>query len=208
MRLVSAIYNDFYPFDLYFPEAELEATRNPDDLREGDVLIVWGGEDISPALYNRKVSRQTGAQNYPSMRDHIEWGLMQRAKELGLPIVGICRGAQMLCALAGGFLVQHVNGHGGRHTVITYDDVAFSTNSIHHQMQYPFDIEHKLVGWTEKKLSDVYVDEDRLIEVNVEPEFVHYTEVKGFGVQWHPEMMEAGAPATEYVVKYIKDNMG
>ena len=76
IRLVSAIYNEFYPFEAMDGVSDVFATRDPADLKAGDVLIVWGGEDISPALYNHKVSIQTGAEDYPSRRDTIEWNLM------------------------------------------------------------------------------------------------------------------------------------
>lgn len=131
--------------------------------------------------------------------------MMQRAVELNVPIIGICRGGQMLCALAGGFLIQHVNNHGGRHLVITNDNQAFQTNSIHHQMMYPFDVEHELVAWVPEQLSDVHYDVDTDIKVPFEPEFVYFPKVRGFAIQWHPEMMHETTPANQYVLKYIKD---
>ena len=101
-RLVSGYYEDYFPFHASGLFKDFSVTSNPADLTENDVLLIWGGEDISPSLYGKKVSRETHASEEPSRRDRIEWALMQRAKELNIPIIGICRGAQMLCASAGG----------------------------------------------------------------------------------------------------------
>ena len=207
MRLVSALYAEWHPFDAIFDGYEMVSFSDPDNLLAGDILIVHGGADISPSLYNKKVSRLTHASETPSRRDAMEWAMMQRAKELNIPIIGICRGAQMLCALAGGFLVQHVNNHGGYHMVVTHDEQKFVVNSLHHQMMYPFDVEHKMIAWTPSRRSDVYVDEDKQIEVPVEPEFVYFPQVKGFAIQWHPEMMSGVPESSEYIGKFIKDNV-
>ena len=208
IRLVSAIYNEFYPFEAMDGVSDVFATREPADLKAGDVLIVWGGEDISPALYKHKVSIQTGAEDYPSRRDTIEWNLMQRAKELNIPIIGVCRGAQMLCALAGGYLIQHVNNHGGYHDVSTYDNKTLRVNSLHHQMMYPFEVDHEMLAWAATKRSNIYVKEHETVDVPLEPEFVYFPQVKGFAMQWHPEMMEFPNKTTEYVFDKIKERLG
>lgn len=209
-RLVSVLYSDFHPWECYWTEengVKQHTSTIPNDLQKGDMLIVHGGADISPSLYHKAKSSKTWADDRPSTRDIIEWAMMQRAKELGIPIIGICRGAQMLCALAGGHLIQHINNHGGEHLCITVDGQEFITNSIHHQMMYPFDIKHEMLAWTKEKLSDVYYDVDQHVDVPCEPEFVYYPEVNGFAMQWHPEMMRAGEPATQYIVSEINKRL-
>lgn len=202
-RLVSAIWADFHPFIHITKRDDHIGTIDPDDLRPDDILIVHGGADIHPSLYNKGRSSRSGAYELPSRRDLQEWNLMQRARELGVPIIGICRGGQMLCALAGGFLIQHVDNHGGRHLVVTNDGQSFQTNSIHHQMMYPFDVEHELVAWVPQQLSPRHLDVDTDIQMPCEPEFVYFPQVKGFAIQWHPEMMHEESPANQYVLNYI-----
>lgn len=207
-RFVSAWYPEFYPFNEYFDGVEWFSTSDPDQLREGDRLIVWGGGDISPSYYGRSLSPHGHGSVIPGNRDRVEWAMMNRAKELGIPIIGICRGAQMLCALNGGYLIQHVNGHGGHHTVVTYDGKRLLVNSLHHQMMMPDGTNHEMIAWTEHKRSNVYYDEDRdLREVEKEPEFIWFPDTKGVAVQWHPEMMGRDAPATEYVINFIKERL-
>ena len=210
MRLVSAYYNDTGPFMEMGVFDDFISTDNFADLRAGDVLVSWGGEDISPSLYNH-VNVASYAPEQPSQRDAIEWALMKQARDLGIPIIGVCRGAQMLCALAGGHLIQHVNGHGGNHTVLTYDGDDFVTNSIHHQMMYPFDVEHELLAWTPNR-SDVYIQAEGSITIDdippsVDPEYVYYQSVKGFAIQWHPEMMHDNCRATQYIFKTFKERL-
>ena len=209
MRLISAIYDDFWPFDRTGLFNSFISTIDPDTLMAGDVLIVWGGQDISPSLYNKQTSAKTGADPFPSRRDRIEWGLMQRAKELGLPIIGICRGAQMLCALAGGYLMQHVTGHGGYHSVITPSGESFVTNSLHHQMMVPGNTAHEILAQIppDSLRSKEYWDENTTVDHNQEPEFIYFNEVKGFAVQWHPEMLSKIDDGTNYIFKQLKERI-
>jgi putative glutamine amidotransferase len=210
-RLVSALYRDWQPFNSFrlFRDIEEVTVKSPDELKEGDCLIVWGGEDISPSLYGRKAGEYTHASDKPSYRDVIEWELMKCAKVLGIPIIGVCRGAQMLTALEGGYLIQHVTGHGGTHEVETVDHVCFHTNSIHHQMMVPpkDKTKYEMVAWMPKPLSKVYIDVDDEVSVDVEPEFIYYPNVKGFAIQWHPEGMRTNSPATKYVEAFMENKL-
>lgn len=208
MRLVSSIYQDYYPFDNLPGITSCISTDDAGELRKDDVLVVWGGGDISPSLYNRPPSRHTGAGVALSRRDRIEWDMMKAAKGLSLPIIGVCRGAQMLCALAGGHLIQHVEAHGGSHLVLSYDGQTFRTNSIHHQMMYPYDVEHEMLCSIKEPLSKVHIEVDG-VDVNMEeePEFVYFPTVNGFAVQWHPEAMAIDSQATKFVFAEIEKRL-
>ena len=82
-----------------------DPVHKPDDLKQDTILILHGGGDISPSLYKKKRSPRSGGCQIPTQRDQQEWDLITRAVELNIPIVGICRGAQMLCAFDGGPIV-------------------------------------------------------------------------------------------------------
>jgi putative glutamine amidotransferase len=208
MRLVSAIYGDAYPFDEVGIFTDFYDTRDPDDLKEGDSLVVWGGEDISPHLYGRERGKYMFADRI-SKRDAIEWALMTRAVALGVPIIGICRGAQMLCAKSGGALFQHVNGHAGpHHRVETDDGEVFYVNSLHHQMMNPEGTEHTLVAWSQDVLSDVHYDINNDVKVEVEPEFVYFPKTKGIAVQWHPEMISPEERCNKYLFDWLRKYYG
>ena len=200
MRLVSAYYADYYPFDRFNWVTSCDISNKPEDLTVDDVLLVWGGADIHPSLYNRKHSPQSGAYAFPSHRDGVEWSMMQQANELNIPIIGVCRGAQMLCALAGGYLMQHITGHAGPdHDVITNEGVTFRVNSLHHQMMVPANTNHTVLAKTSQLRSKEYWDEHKKVDHHEEPELILFHDVRGFAVQWHPEMMHFDCAATAYI---------
>lgn len=212
MELISAVYDDHGPFmesglfSSFLPNAE-----DPRELHKDACLVVWGGADIHPSLYNHVNHGRTGAGVEPSWRDQVEWALMKRAVELGIPIIGVCRGAQMLCALAGGYLIQDVSNHGGwGHSVTTPDGRSFKVNSIHHQMMHPWSAECEVLAWCETRSKTHWIDkngEDVSIDLPIEPEYIYYPSVKGFAIQWHPEMMDYECEATEYIFETMKERL-
>jgi putative glutamine amidotransferase len=76
-------------------------TGRPADLDDVDGLIIGGGDDISPELYGGKIV--TTARLDPA-RDRLERQLASEALARGVPVLGICRGAQMLNVALGGTL--------------------------------------------------------------------------------------------------------
>lgn len=214
--LYSAVYNDGFPFQtlLTDPKNVAQATHPADMLEFDSALVVWGGADISPDLYGHPTSRRCAP--YASRRDQIEWELMAEAIEMEIPIIGVCRGAQMLCAAAGGFLIQDMNNHAGYgHDVLTHDGHKLGVNSIHHQMMVPFGVPHEMVAWAATNIGEPYIyRDDKLFKPEEygyteknpwrEPEFVYFPDINGYAIQWHPEMMRENSPATVYVLDYIK----
>src|SRR5438067_2150266 len=88
---------------------DIEATGKDDG------LVIWGGADISPSIYGEPVGPRTGAGHEPSFRDRTEMAAVDAAIKVGIPLIGVCRGAQLMCAMSGGKLVQDVQGHMGSH---------------------------------------------------------------------------------------------
>jgi putative glutamine amidotransferase len=87
------------------PDATLE--HEPDRILDLiDALILAGGSDIDPANY--------GAERHPETkdtvpeRDAIELALARRAWERDMPVLGICRGMQLINVALGGTLIQHL----------------------------------------------------------------------------------------------------
>lgn len=199
LTVYSGLYQDFAHLDSL---GKGKVIFNPDDMTEtNSILILHGGADISPSLYNKKAAPWTHADDYPSPRDKAEVALAQRAIALNIPIFGICRGAQLLTALAGGTLVQHVNGHaGGKHTITTKDNQLLTTTSAHHQMCNPFNIEHDLLAWSTLQRSDCYFGEEgqEEIQMPVEPEVIHYPQIRGLAIQGHPEWMSETSQFVQY----------
>jgi putative glutamine amidotransferase len=209
--LYSAIYGgSCAPFDALVDNVEV--VNKPHELTDtSSVLIIWGGADINPDLYGHP----THSTTYPGgARDRVEWALLKQAVSLGIPIIGVCRGAQMLCAAAGGFLIQDVEGHHGNHLVHTHDGKSFKVNSIHHQMMAGLEkVDHELLAWADESVNEGkyygYKD-DLLYQASKdfkEPEFVYFPSIRGFAIQWHPEMMKNNSEATMYILNYIQEHV-
>ena len=71
-------------------------------------LLLTGGADLDPALYGQTLAGSEPAQ--PG-RDALERQAWDAARAAGVPILGICRGFQVINVFAGGALVQHIDGH-------------------------------------------------------------------------------------------------
>ncbi len=71
-----------------------------------DGLVIAGGADVNPARYGEHPGEHTSG--WRDDRDVSEYALLDAADDLGLPVLGICRGMQVLASRAGGRLDQHV----------------------------------------------------------------------------------------------------
>lgn len=189
-----------YPFTDMFDV--VQPAYIPDDLQiTNGCLVLWGGEDISPAIYGQKPCSRVSATTTLSSRDQLELALAGRAIKLGIPIIGICRGAQLMCALAGGKLIQDVSGHGATHTIMTDKGKLLLTTSVHHQMMYPWNTEFKMIAWCDPPRSKHYMgppdnEQDTFVTFPAgvvpsrqEPEIVYFDRVKALCIQGHPEFI-------------------
>jgi len=74
-----------------------------------DGLLLPGGWDVDPARYGEKPDAKVGDID-PEL-DETEIRLFKEARERGLPVLGICRGQQVINVAMGGSLIQHLDGH-------------------------------------------------------------------------------------------------
>jgi putative glutamine amidotransferase len=171
---------------------------DPDEMLDRvDALILAGGNDIDPASYGAEAHPATNGI-VPS-RDQVELALTRRAVERDMPVLGICRGMQLLNVAMGGTLLQHLpdtlgheehrrvpgsfvgSDHGvrleaGSLAARATGEEQHNTKSHHHQA-----VDAIGAGLTVTGLSAV--DElPEAIEAS-DRQFV-------LGVQWHPEADE------------------
>lgn len=107
-----------------------------------DGLLLTGGGDVDPRLYGEKPSKQV--YGVSETRDYTEWMALDEALDAGVPVMGICRGMQLIAVHNGGALKQHVTGHRGvKHRVEAEAGSRFgevigaqrgSFESLHHQV--------------------------------------------------------------------------
>jgi len=185
MKIASALYHSTHYEGMYTVES-------PRHLEGADLLVLHGGADIATSLYNAKVG-MSQADELPSRRDALEMALVRVAVTKKIPILGICRGAQLLCAMQGGSLWQHVQGHQhGQHELI-FNGKSYVTNSCHHQMMIPPESAEVLAyapliskkKWKDGKTDPIIVSEEK------EPEIVFFPHIKAIGVQGHPEWLNS-----------------
>jgi putative glutamine amidotransferase len=101
------------------------ALEHPDALLDRiDALMLAGGADVDPRSYGADPHPETKG-TWPE-RDAFEIALVRRALDRGMPVLGICRGMQMLNVACGGTLAQHLPEQVGhedhRHTPGTFGD--------------------------------------------------------------------------------------
>lgn len=166
----------------------------PETLEHLDGLLLTGGVDVSPASYGQPRDPATAGDT--PVRDMVEMTLGAEAVRTGLPVLGICRGMQILGATFGGALEQHLPDRLGtdehRRVPGTLDernahDVELAPGSLaataaggevvsvrshHHQA-----VVAAPDGWIHTGLA-----EDGLLEAMERP-----GEAYALAVQWHPE---------------------
>jgi GMP synthase-like glutamine amidotransferase len=155
-----------------------------------DVVLFDGGTDIDADIYNER--KHPLAQKPDYMRDQTERVYFRRAQGVGAACIGVCRGAQLLCALSGGKIIQHVTGHHGpkAHVIITSDKREILASGDHHQMMYPYDVkEYEMLAWAQG-LGEYHCEYGKVAEFGEEPEVVWFPQTKSLCIQPHPEWMQ------------------
>lgn len=159
-------------------------TRN---MEEANIVLFTGGEDVLPELYGKKKHPTT---SFNRMRDAEELMEFKAAREMGKPMLGICRGSQFLCAMAGGTLVQH-QSHPYLHNVTTDDGRTIRVTSSHHQRQYIQGLgpdKAQLIAWAEHLSPYAYGESNNdVLDEDKEVEIAYYPHIKALGIQSHPE---------------------
>ncbi len=99
-----------------YRRAVMAAGAEPVDLLPGtktlpdlDGLLLPGGWDVDPSFYGERRDEKIGETDREL--DETELSLFRQARERALPVLGICRGQQVINVAMGGSLVQHLEGH-------------------------------------------------------------------------------------------------
>jgi putative glutamine amidotransferase len=178
------------------PDAELN--DEPDEVLDLlDGLILAGGADIDPSAYDAEAHPET--KGTVPERDDFEIALARRAMDRDIPLLGICRGMQLMNVARGGTLEQHLPDSHGHHdhrrALGSFDDAdhdvrlaegslahraagetVHATKSHHHQGIGDVGEGFAITGWAVM---------DELPEALEDPALRF-----ALGVQWHPEADE------------------
>jgi len=91
---------------LILPPDEVAGSEPDAFLERVDALLLAGGADVDPASYGASPHPETGSV-WPE-RDRFEIALARRAIERGTPVLGACRGMEIVNVALGGTLIQHL----------------------------------------------------------------------------------------------------
>ncbi|MDN6029887.1 MAG: gamma-glutamyl-gamma-aminobutyrate hydrolase family protein [Lactococcus plantarum] len=174
-----------------------------------DGLILTGGNDITPLKYNQEPEQKLG-ELFPE-RDVFESEVLKLAKAKTLPILGICRGAQLINVCHGGDLYQDLSyrsektlEHWQSHSVVQVthsielvegsqlksiigsEDIL--VNSFHHQVMNKVAEEFKVSA----------IAKDGVVEA-IESKTYPFL----MGVQWHPEMLHQSVSSMNLIFKAL-----
>ncbi|MGW1725126.1 gamma-glutamyl-gamma-aminobutyrate hydrolase family protein [Streptomyces sp. NPDC002306] len=153
-----------------------------------DGLVIAGGPDVEPVRYGADPDPRTGPP--ARARDAWELALIEAALAARVPLLGICRGMQLLNVAVGGTLVQHVDGHAdvvgvfGRHSVKPVPGTLYA-GVVPEETAVPT-FHHQAVDRLGADLVVSAYAEDGTVEAVELPAAAGWV----LGVQWHPEMGE------------------
>jgi putative glutamine amidotransferase len=159
-------------------------------VRRLDGLVLTGGADVDPARYDEPAHPRTSS--WREDRDAWEVALLAAADEIGLPVLGVCRGMQLMAVAAGGSLEQHTpdvvgseaHSPGGD----AFGDIAVTTATgsrlrgaegeqlavrCHHHQSVRTHPGYSATAWAEDGVLEAFEAEGERFAV---------------AVQWHPEM--------------------
>ncbi|WP_437024186.1 gamma-glutamyl-gamma-aminobutyrate hydrolase family protein [Streptomyces sp. enrichment culture] len=172
----------------------LAAMLPPDDPEQAaeavarlDGLVIAGGPDVEPVRYGAEREERTGPP--APDRDAWELALIDAALAAGVPLLGICRGMQLLNVALGGTLVQHIDGHAevvgvfGGHAVKPVPGSLYA--GVVPEETFVPTYHHQAVDRLGEGLVPSAYAADGTVEA-VELPSADWV----LGVQWHPEMGE------------------
>ena len=194
LTLTSEKYFERYAKFISEADGTPQRITSPDDLDNYDVLVLSGGGDMgikSGAYGNQTDNLPIGGVN--DDRDDLERELLDRAFERKMPVLGICRGMQVMNVFLGGTLWPdigqggfdggiHRDGEGGEPPIgdiphwTEMEGKEFEVTSHHHQG----------VRELGKDLQVISKSSDGMIEA------VKHETLPWFAVQWHPERTPEG----------------
>ena len=165
-----------------------------------DGLVLTGGADVEPERYGH----DNHASDTEPRRDEVEFTLFETALGDGLPVLGICRGLQLINVHQGGTLEQHVPEH-SRYDIAPHEESHVLTitpgttlHALYGGMLEVNSLHHQTIGDVGQGLSVTAVAEDGVVEG------IEMAGVPVIAVQWHPEMMRHDDPSFVWLVDHAR----
>lgn len=158
-----------------------------------DGMLLTGGGDIEPSLYGETRLPECGEAN--ALRDEYEWAMLKAYLPTGKPVLGICRGIQMMNTVTGGTLIQDI----GRISGCKHSDFPNRGRGVHEIQILPGTRLAQILGTTCESVNSMHhqvadrLGEGMVISARSADGFIEAIERPDhpfcIGVQWHPEHM-------------------
>ncbi len=161
-----------------------------DEVPNFDAVVVTGGHDVQPVLYGAEPEVHP---KYDPDRDELEKRVIHKALAEHRPVLGICRGAQLLNVCLGGTLVQDLRLHrhktSHRRTILPLKTLEIEPGTrlmslLGGQAQRINSLHNQAIDQLGRGLQVAGRDQDGIVQAVEDPAY-------GFlmGVQWHPEFL-------------------
>ena len=153
---------------------------DPFDFDAYDALVIPGGGDVDASLYGQ----ENHSENYYINIDYdkFEIDLVRRFAEAGKPVLGICRGQQLINVAFGGTLVQDIPVLHDYYREVRQDPSAFLYD-LEGETILPYHNHHQCIDRLGEGLTaDAWDVQDGTIEG------IHHESLPVYGVQYHPEL--------------------
>lgn len=165
------------------------ANESPEIVDSLDGLLIGGGDDISARFYEGDFTLDV---RIDEERDRFELAALERAVPRGLPVMGVCRGAQMLNVFFGGTLHHDIDEklwRTNRRTVMPRLRIELVPGTklarlIEHPRVFVNAIHHQAIDRLASNLAAAAHDEEHIIQ-GIEDRDRPFL----IGVQWHPELL-------------------
>lgn len=164
-----------------------KTTLSLSEIRSYDGLLLPGGGDITPAFFGQKPA---GSKNIDTELDIIQLQALEQAVYYRKPVLGICKGMQIINVFFGGTIIQHMKDY----QIHAYQD----GDQFHESIIVPDTFLHALYGNQLRVNSAHHQCLDKLganlllaqyAQPTPTPEAICHTNLPIYGVQWHPERL-------------------
>jgi putative glutamine amidotransferase len=178
---------------------------DPDRLvKRLDAVVLAGGLDLDPALYGSEVTAETTALD--PEQDAFDIALAHAAIAEGIPVLGTCRGHEVLNVALGGTLHDHGrDGHNERGEPAAYraHEVSIAEGSLLRSLygaRAPVNsLHHQAIASPAPGVRVTARSDDGLVEA------IELLEQSAVGVQWHPELHDGLDPILQWLVVHARE---